>query len=269
MMVKLNLTVVCCVLLLLFLPGRASAIVGGTQVSLEDVFSRHLVGIINPATDGVCTGVLIAPDVALTAAHCFDASRTPSDFVVVFGRDLIPGRGGVALDVAAIRIPPAYDPEQNRSNSSFDLALVRLSGPAPLGYVPAAIASEPDHFIDGKANYIAAGYGVSTYQGNDPGVLRKLEVAPSKLLAKGKLIELHDLRAGPCSGDSGSPLFRVALSDGKARYAVIGIQSQAVQRAEGGKFNHKICEDIGLYTSLAPYRGWIEENILFRDAPQR
>ena len=242
------------------------AMVGGSAVTGDDTFSRHLVGIVDPVHGSVCTGTMIRQDVVLTAAHCFDGSRRAENYVAVFGLSLDPKRGAKAVRVEAIRIPPSYDPDKNRRRSSYDIALLKLAGKAPPGYVPATVGSKTDYFLSEDEIYIAAGYGNTSNLARDPGLLRKLVTPGKKLFVKGgcRLIELHQLGAGPCRGDSGSPLFKLTTdAAGSVSYTVIGVQSQAVQRVVNGKFVAEICEDIGLYTNVPPYRGWIEENSEF------
>lgn len=245
-------------------PVACHAIVGGTLVGSDEPFRKSLVGIVNPAADGVCTGILVRNNAVLTAAHCFDGSRNPEKYLAVFGTNLLPGHGDRVLHVSSITIPEQYVPELNREQSNFDIAIVRLTEPAPPGYLPAELAEENDYVISQGDSFLAAGYGVSKFLRNDPGVLRKLVLRGAKLVLKegGRVIEMQHLGAGPCSGDSGSPLFKTTPDAlGKEHYSVMGVQSQAVQRAADGRFEHGICEDTGLYTSVKPYRAWIERTL--------
>ncbi|TSK05008.1 MAG: trypsin-like serine protease [Geobacter sp.] len=245
-------------------PGACNAIVGGALVGSDEPFRKSLVGIVDPAADAVCTGILVRKDAVLTAAHCFDGSRNPEKYLAVFGTNLLPGYGGRVLHVSSIKVPEQYVPELNREQSNFDIAIVRLAEPAPPGYLPAEFAEESDYGISEGDSFLAAGYGVSKFLRNDPGVLRKLVLPWAKVAVKkeGRLIELQHVGAGPCSGDSGSPLFKTTPdASGKERYLVMGVQSQAVQRAADGRFEYGICEDIGIYTSLKPYRPWIERTL--------
>ncbi len=267
-MSKINGLLLFCGLVIVGWSTSAYSIAGGATVSTEDAFRKHIVGIIDTVDGEMCTGTLIRRDVVLTAAHCFDSSEIPGHYVAVFGLTIDPRTGKNGVPVAAIRIPLQYNAKENRRNSSFDIALVKLAKAPPSGFYPATVATKMDYFLDLEESYIAAGYGVTKYKKQDPGILRKLTAKGTKLAVRGqsKHIELKAMGAGPCSGDSGSPLFKVVRdSAGIVSYRVMGVQSQGIQRAVGGKFVKDFCEDVGLYTNLPFYSKWLEENVGFSE----
>lgn len=244
--------------------SSAHSMVGGSVVSSEDAFKKHVVGIVNVVDGEICTGTLIRKDRVLTAAHCFDRSAKPGEYVVVFSLELDPSKETKIIPVTAITIPEAYSAKENFLNSNNDIALMELATAAPAGYSPAVVVSKMDYFLNENEMYIAAGYGITKHKNQDPGILRKLTAKGTKLAVTGggKHIELKALGAGPCSGDSGSPLFKMIRDTaGNVSFAVIGVQSQAIQRAVKGKFQTELCEDVGLYTNLPAYKKWLEEHI--------
>lgn len=172
-------------------------------------------GRVQTELGGRCTGVLIAPDQVLTAAHCL-ASRTT-------GRTLQPGsvhflqgfaRGEYTAHarVAEIRLGPAWDPAR-RAPIGADWAVLRLArriaGPVlPLwqGEMPAG------------ATLLLGGY----QQDRPEVILADLRCA---LLGIARDEAGQPLLAHGCTatrGASGAPLL-LALPDG--RFAVAGVLS--------------------------------------------
>ncbi|MDU0457922.1 MAG: trypsin-like serine protease [Geobacteraceae bacterium] len=267
-MVKLRPVIFLSALLVIGWHAVSYPMVGGTVVGNGDTFKKHMVGIYNVADGGVCTGTLIRQDVVLTAAHCFDTSDNPEDYIALFGLAISQEKDTKSVPVAAIRIPSMYNPRKNKRNSNFDIALMKLASAAPGGYTPADVATKTDGFPVDDETYITAGYGVTKLRKNDPGILRMLapRSAEFSLSGQGRYIELKPSGAGPCRGDSGSPLFKVARdSAGNISYSVIGVQSQAIQRAVNGKFTREFCEDVGLYTNLPIYSRWLEWSVNLPD----
>ncbi|MDO9307424.1 MAG: trypsin-like serine protease, partial [Deltaproteobacteria bacterium] len=174
--------------------------VGGTVVGNGDSFKKHMVGIYNTADGGVCTGTLIRQDVVLTAAHCFDTSDNPEDYIALFGLAISQEKDTRSVPVAAIKIPAMYNPRKNKRNSNFDIALMKLASAAPGGYSPAAVATNTAGFPVYDETYITAGYGVTKLRKNDPGVLRMLAARGTEfsLSGQGRYIELKPSGAGPC-----------------------------------------------------------------------
>ncbi|WP_297770622.1 serine protease [uncultured Roseovarius sp.] len=101
----------------------------------DDLFGWEAVGRVELGRGGYCTGVLIAPDQVLTAAHCvYDKANRgiPAD-AIRFRAGL---RDGVVISEAAITryaVAQGYDPQggMRRDNVRRDVALLQLTQPIP------------------------------------------------------------------------------------------------------------------------------------------
>ena len=104
----------------------AAAMVGGAQPA-EQSIARHVVLIVGG--NNLCTGVAIAPDLVLTAAHCVLANGK-------YRLLAFEGRRPAVKDVASVAPHPQFSP---RSDAP-DLALVKLATPPAPGLTPAAFS---------------------------------------------------------------------------------------------------------------------------------
>lgn len=223
----------------------ASAMVGGAAPAGE--FARAAVMIVG-SRGNFCTGILIARDLVLTAAHCvapgadyklmqFDAQRQPN-----------------LRDILRIERHPQFSAKTfDNHRATADVALIKLAAPVP-GASQATLFGGTFSVAAGD-RFTIAGYGL-TERGNGKtgGTLRAANlVATSK---PGNLqIRLADPATngeraglGACTGDSGGPVF----ADNGGRFLVIGVISWST-----GPNNAEGCGGLTGVTPLALYRGWI------------
>ena len=221
--------------------GPARAIVG--QSTDDDALAPHVVMVLQHvgATAGFCTGVVVAQDVVLTAAHCVPA-----------GADLrvhlpSPPYKPVLLPVIGLAVHPDYRPDAIRSRErSVDLALVRLKHPLPAASTPAALA----HVEGGKVgeSFTVAGFGVTQEgQATTSGMLRAttliLHPPESSLLLWAT--DPQGRGGGACTGDSGGPV----VATGTEAVAALVLWSAGIKDAHCGALTQAVW--------LWPQRAWI------------
>jgi hypothetical protein len=171
----------------LSLVATAAAVVGSTPDGNAHPYAGALV------VDGqvACSGVLVAPAVFATAAHCgLDGSRVAVslDSRLDEGWTLVDGT--LELD----------------SSKRSDLAVVVLD--APVAVAPAALPTADSVASLAKRSPITSvGYGYSARAADGSWVydgLRRFADSPVKKVEKTMLV-LSTRDAGPCMGDSGGP----------------------------------------------------------------
>ncbi len=194
------------------------------------------------AVAGFCSGVVVAPNVVLTAAHCAPAG---AELRIHFKN---PDGKPVLLPVAKVVSHPGYRADAIKMRRrSVDLALLRLADPLPERFRPAAFG-----FVNATTTGTAfrvAGFGVT--RENDAassGTLRTVRLEardpPSSLLLWAR--DPDQRGAGACTGDSGGPVF------GAASDTVEAVTLWAAGEGEAA------CGALTQALWLGPERGWID-----------
>ncbi|MDF2996329.1 MAG: trypsin-like serine protease [Xanthobacteraceae bacterium] len=220
---------------LLLLAGPANAIVGGKPAGGALASQAALIVSTRGAS---CTGVVLARDVLLTAAHCVQPAANYA--VVVFEP-----AGPRLLQAARVVLHPRFDPGSfESSRPTPDLALVKLGEALPERFGPANLSADPT-LPPQRAHFLIAGFGVTRDgDGKSAGTLRTVEL-PSIGTTGGIMVRLSNGEAaGGCTGDSGGPV----LADG----VVVGIIGWST--AAGGK---RGCGGVTGATLVGPQRAWI------------
>ena len=232
--------------LMLLSPSSAGAIVGGGVPSAEGI-GRSIVTIVG-SRGNFCSGVLIAPKLVLTAAHCVQPGAVYK--IVEYGVD----RKTKLQDVRTIAIHPAFNMQAIMAHrASADVALLQLEA-QPQGTNAAIIAAPQFPIVVGN-RFTIAGIGVTVRgEGKSGGMVRA-----AGLVATGRpgtlQIRLVDpvgqgIRdgLGACTGDSGGPVFE----DRPTGSVVIGVISWST-----GPNDAAGCGGLTGVTPLTLYRDWI------------
>jgi Trypsin len=237
------------------LASPLSAMVGGAPPTSEG--AGRAVVMLTGSNGTFCSGVALARDLVLTAAHCvlpgagyklvaFDAARQP-----------------VLKDLAAVARHPDFDVNAVlRHRVTADLALVKLA--AALNIRPAPLAPGEGSVAAGD-RFVVAGYGVAVRgEGKTGGTVRAatlivtgqpggLQIRLADPATKGERPGL-----GACTGDSGAPVYR----ETGGTLAVIGVVSWSTGPALSDG-----CGGLTGVTPLVRYRAWISEQAAKMGSP--
>jgi len=238
-------------------------IAGGNLVKMGEPEAYSTVALIQATKEGkyvpFCSGSLISPTVVITAGHCVVGASTGKIFVsfALDARHTTP-EATTSRSIQAIIAHPDYVPGDGIPFAPLyrgsDLALLKLSAPAPTGAVPVSVGKEN---IAGRVgtSVTLAGYGFTQDDGavnsKDMGLLRKVNVTTLDSRAwqaqSGLLVYSGPAGKGSCSGDSGGPMY---AKQGEKR-VLVGATKGGAACGDPLSFND------GMYTSLFVYRDWI------------
>jgi len=243
--------------------GYSLKILGGS----EDRSNRFTIGLVESGSrTPFCGAAVIAPGVAVTAAHCVWDRKRPLWVA------LPSANGDLTRPAALERVTAIYvHPDYSRMTKQADLAVLKISGlalsssgsgdSAPPSIIPIAMGSLPDN----AETAIVSGWGEQASHGSKRSlqlqrVTLPINASSACRVLGGPYASLTDQQicAGSislggidsCQGDSGGPMW---YTDANAHSLLVGVVSWGVGCGQPG---HP-----GVYARLAAYRAWIDQTI--------
>jgi S1-C subfamily serine protease len=227
-------------------PMPAGAVLGGREGGPQQSSTIMVLS----SRGGVCSGVVVAQNAILTAAHCAGA-RTD---LRIHWRDA--AGEPVLIEPASVTIHPGYVAGAiTERRPSVDLALIRLTQALPARFSPARLSDSQWPRV-GEAVTLA-GYGVLREgEARSTGTYRSAQLqavepyGPSKLLLWTADPDSNGQRPGrgACQGDSGGPMF-----DTGGQIVAITSWSTGATKGRCGLLSQGIL--------LKPQRAWIDATL--------
>jgi secreted trypsin-like serine protease len=224
-----------------------SGIIGGTDATGSEDFSKSIVSVYNTVETSLCTASLISDSIAVTAAHCVAGAKA-SDLNVLFGTDLTNGTAA-AQEVVAFEANALYATNSEQEFNTGDIALVHFSGGLPAGYQVAQVLGDLSALQNGTS-VLLAGYGINDgVKSTGAGILRFVQTAIENAAYSTSEVLIDQTQGrGACHGDSGGP----AYVQVNGQWLLWGVTNRGVNDPSNN------CSVASAYTSIPYYQDWIQ-----------
>ena len=215
-------------------PSKLQLVRSEASITTAPMALRRSTVLIDVGRVQYCSGVIVAEDRILTAAHCFRFWRDGNNVIIRFGPDIRDLRYG-RVAVNAVRVHDRYD-----------LAVIEINK-IPGSYAPIKIA-EPQAALDVGDEAVIAGYGETASDRRDYakflrwGHTRFVEThdeihypAGFGFTTESVLAFYADDAAMSCKGDSGGPVL-IKQNDEWRLTGIISGRSNLVCEEDGQTF---------------------------------
>ncbi len=224
---------------------RLEKIVGGREVET----GQWPAVVAITAGDELCTGTTVAPDLILTAAHCFRTAREGEPVTIHFGERI----NSRVVESAEWTTHPDFCGEPSCSDIGHDFAYVRVPSAAeqlnsyirPL-HDPANWGEIP---LNPRVTLVGFGHFSPEALGAGGGVKREVVVAAEAIDSVWNSFVAGGNGADSCLGDSGGP----ALIEFEHEWRLLGVLSR-------GRLP---CTEGGTYESGALAAQWLKETVVY------
>lgn len=195
--------------------SKTAGIIGGVQAERSDLVTKSTVAFLHkPIINGLyevnCSGTLISKNLILTAAHCLHSAKDLKTSAIYFGVVLPYTKMEHTRQLDSwLEFPsilPIYDQSGLLISQLHDIAIIKIKGEAPEGFVPVKIAASSEMFKAGDSITVA-GFGLK----NDAFQMRS-EALRQAVITIDNIWNTHIITnqtndKGICLGDSGGPAY--------------------------------------------------------------
>lgn len=229
------------------LKSNDGQIIGGTDATGEESFSKTVVSLYNVKVGSLCTASIYSEDMLITAAHCLDG---PAEHMVVFfEKELKNDENLEAREVVAYEVSPLWEKRMNQMYDTGDIAVVKFAGGLPEGFRPAEVLKD-DRLLKNGGTTLLAGYGLSDgVKKTGSGRLRYVETKIQDIdYSYTEVLIDQSQGKGACHGDSGGP----AYIEVNGELYLWGVTSRGVNDRNND------CSVSAAYTNIPAYAQFIE-----------